>query len=189
LIFDIDGALRRLKPQRRHKPLARRPDRGLDWIDDAPAIGPPVLLDTTVYVDVLQGVSSAALDRFIALRTCHHSAVAVAELTHAFGRLDPQDKRTNAALKAIRHTIEDIPAHRLSAPDVAVWGAAGILAGLLFRLGSFAPGAEYVCLNDALIYLHARKLGIPVLTGNLRDFDVLQQLVPDGRVLFYRKHG
>ena len=41
--------------------------------------------------------------------------------------------------------------------------------------------------NDALIYLQARKLGCTVLTGNLKDFDCLNQLVPEGRVLLYRK--
>jgi hypothetical protein len=101
--------------------------------------------------------------------------------------LNPTDARTPGALKALRQTTRDIPAHRLSAPDVELWGIAGILAGILFRLGSFARGAERKCLNDALVYLQARKLGISVLTGNIRDFDMLNQLVPDGRVMMYRR--
>jgi predicted nucleic acid-binding protein len=36
-------------------------------------------------------------------------------------------------------------------------------------------------LNDALIYLTALKRGVPVLTENRRDFDLLNQLVPSGR--------
>jgi hypothetical protein len=84
-------------------------------------------------------------------------------------------------------TIRDIPAHRLSAPDAEMWGMGGILAGILFRLGQYAPGAERKCLNDALVYLQGRKLGWPVVTGNIRDFDFLNQLMPDGRILLYRK--
>lgn len=184
---DLDAALRWLKPHRKRRPLVRRKDRDLDWIGDAPAIGIPVLLDTTVYIDTLQGRSPAVLDAFVRFRTCNHSAVCLAELTHAFGRLDPADPRTKRSLASIRGTILDIPAHRIAAPDVEVWGAAGILAGLLFRLGAYPPGAERKCLNDALIYLQARKRGIPVVSGNLKDFDYLHQLVPDGRILLYRR--
>ncbi len=150
-------------------------------------IGAPILLDTTVYIDTLQGRSPARLDEFIRFRTCNHSAVCVSELTHTFGHLNPADPRTASALKAIRQTILDVPSYRLTAPGVEIWGAAGILAGVLFRLGDFPSGAERKCLNDALIYLQARKLGCPVVTGNLKDFDYLGQLVPGGRTLFYRR--
>ena len=185
--FDLDAALRSLRPRKRRQPLRRRPDHKLAWVDDAPAIGSPVLLDTTVYVDVLQGRSPAALDAFISLRTCNHSSVCLSELTHAFGRLSPSDPRTAGALDVIGQTIRDIPTHRLVAPDATTWGVAGILAGLLFRLGSDAPGGEQRRLNDALIYLQGCKLGWPVVTGNIADFDFLNQLVPDGRILVYRK--
>lgn len=185
--FDLDAALRWLKPQRRSSSLTRRTDRDLNWVDDASTVGPPVLLDTTVYIDTLQGRSPSALDAFISNRTCNHSAVCLAELTHAFGRLDPVDGKTDRVLKTIRQTIVDIPPHRLAAPDGDAWGVAGILAGILFRLGNYPAGAERKCLNDALIYLQARKFGLPVVTGNLKDFDFLNQLVPDGRIILYRR--
>lgn len=184
--FDLGAALRRYKPQRKAAGLRRRPDRELGWIDSVPRAGAPLLLDTTVYIDVLQGRSPAALDELISLRSCNHSAVCLAELTHLFGRMDPADHRTGAALKAMEQTIGDIPAHRLFAPDAEIWGAAGMLAGLLFRLGSYQAGAERKCLNDALVFLQGRKSGCPVVTANVRDFDYLNQLLPDGRVLLYR---
>jgi hypothetical protein len=187
LSFDLDGALRWLKPQRERRPLRRRVDDDLGWVGRVPAVGAPVLLDTTVYVDTLQGRSPAALDAFISLRTCNHSSVCLAELTHAFGRLSPTDARTDHSLKIIAQTIRDIPAHRLVEPDVEVWGTAGILAGMLFRLGSYPAGTERKCLNDALVYLQGRKLGWPVVTGNIKDFDFLNQIVPHGRILLYRK--
>ena len=73
------------------------------------------------------------------------------------------------------------------APDIETWGAAGILAGILFRLGSYTAGAERKCLNDALVFLQGCKLDWPILTGNVVDFDFLNQLVLDGRILLYRR--
>jgi hypothetical protein len=113
--------------------------------------------------------------------------VCLSELTHLFGRLNPADPRTEGALDVMARTIRDIPAHRLIAPDAEMWGTGGILAGILFRLGQYRAGAERKCLNDALVYLQGRKLGWPVVTGNIEDFDLLNQLVPDGRILPYRK--
>ena len=40
-------------------------------------------------------------------------------------------------------------------------------------------------LNDALIFLTAAKAGLPVLTSNRRDFDLLQQIIPTGRFIVY----
>jgi predicted nucleic acid-binding protein len=187
LRFDVDAALRWLKPQRRAQPLKRRPDDELSWVAEAAAIGTPVLLDSSVYIDTLQGRSPPELDAFITLRACNHSAVCLSELTHALGRLKPTDTRTARTLKVITETIRDIPGHRLVAPDTDTWGIAGILAGILFRLGSFAPGAERKCLNDALVFLQGRKFGWPIVTGNIADFDFLNQLVPDGHILLYRR--
>jgi predicted nucleic acid-binding protein len=64
---------------------------------------------------------------------------------------------------------------------------AGILAGLLFRLAPLQSGLEFAALNDATIYLHALERGYAVLTRNIRDFDYLNQIVPAGRVVFYRR--
>jgi hypothetical protein len=80
--FDLDATPRWLKPQRKRRPLNRRPDGKLDWVDQVPTIGTPVLLDATVYIDTLQDRSPAVLDSFISLRTCNHSAVCLSELTH-----------------------------------------------------------------------------------------------------------
>lgn len=185
--FDVDAALRWLKPSRRRRALQRRPNEQLNWIDTIPAAGGPVLLDTTVYVDTLKARSPETLDAFLSVRTCYHSCVCLSELTHAFGRLNPDDPRTDRPLKVIGRTVRNIPIYRLVAPDAATWGAAGILGGLLFRLGCHPAGAERKCLNDALLYLQGRKSGWPVVTRNVKDFDFLHQLVPDGRVILYRR--
>jgi hypothetical protein len=84
--------------------------------------------------------------------------------------------------------IEDVPRHRLQAPDSATWGEAGMLAGELFRLSGTAKGAghERRYLNDALIYLQARGIGASVVTGNAGDFDFLNQLIPRVPIILYR---
>lgn len=186
--FDLSEALRSLNPQKYTGTLERRADDDLPWVADEPAIGGPVFLDTSVYLDVLQGRSPAELDTLLTYRPCHHSAVCLSELTHAFGRLDPKHASTKAVLETIRATAEDIPDHRLHAPDAAIWGQAGVLAGLLFRLTNLPKGEghERRFVNDALVFLQARQLGASVLTGNVRDFDFLSQILPAGRIILYR---
>lgn len=147
-----------------------------------------MFLDTSVYLDVLQGRSPVEVDTLLTYRICHHSAVCLSELTHAFGRLDPKHSSTKAVLETIAATVEDIPEHRLHAPDSATWGQAGVLAGLLFRLSNLPKGEghERRFVNDALVFLQARQLGASVLTGNVRDFDFLSQIIPNGRMILYR---
>lgn len=188
MAFDLPSALRSLKPQKRVERLERRPDSALRWAESEPPIGGALLLDTSVYLDVLQGRTPQAVDDLITYRLCHHSAVCLAELTHVFGRLDPAHPTTRSVLKVVADTIDDVPAHRLHAPDTNIWGRAGIMAGLLFRLSGLSKGEghERRFLNDALIFHQAGLLGATILTGNIRDFDYLNQLVPSVRVIFYR---
>lgn len=161
------------------------------WAESEPPIGGALLLDTSVYLDVLQGRTPQAVDDLITYRLCHHSSVCLAELTHVFGRLDPAHPTTKSVLKVVADTIDDVPAHRLHAPDPNIWGHAGITAGLLFRLSHLPKGEghERRFLNDALIFHQAGLLGAAVLTGNIRDFDYLNQLVPSVRVIFYRSEA
>ena len=181
--FDLRTAERALKPQQ------ARAEAELRWADAEPKAGGPLLLDTTVYIDALQGRTPDSVDDLLRYRSIFHFAVCLAELTHAFGRLDPANRGTRQALAALAGTIgEDIPRHRLFAPDVDIWGKAGMLAGKVLRLARFAPGQghERKLLNDSLIYLQARKVGAAILTRNQRDFDLLEQLVPSGAVIVYR---
>lgn len=181
--------MRRLKPHKRLQRITRRPDSELAWASDKPLIGGALMLDTSVYLDVLQARTPAAVDELLIYRVCHHSAVRIAELTHVFGRLDPAPPSTGGVLQTVRSVIEDIPPHRLQAPDISMWGEAGMLAGELVRLSGAPKGAghERKYLNDALIHLQARSIGASVLTGNVSDFDFLNQLVPSVPIILYRQ--
>jgi len=43
-------------------------------------------------------------------------------------------------------------------------------------------------LQDGVLFLHAQRLGLVVLTENVGDYDVLLQLIPPGRVLLPGNH-
>lgn len=183
--FDIDAALRwaRLDPRR---PLVRRPDAELPFVTAADLAGSPLLLDACVYIHQLQGRLPDLIALLIDVRQINHSSTAVQELLHAVGVLNPVDARTPAAVAAIRTLVQAMPDHRLFTPDADVLGRAALLAGMLSRLQGYGREARLRVLMDATLFLQAQKLGLTVLTANLGDFDLLQQLVPAGRVIFYR---
>ena len=183
---ELNRALRRLRPDRRRAAFARRADDALPFVERGPPFPAKLLLDTTVYVDELQGRTGGAAE--LALRACDlwHASVAAAELALALGRLDPADPRTRTATAQCRRALERIPEHKVLTPDDAVWREAGIAAGVLARTQGYGRDARLRLLNDALILLTARKHGCTVLTRNLADFDVLLQLLTGARAVFYR---
>lgn len=189
MALDLDQLLRWLKPEKRTSPPASRPNDQLPWASDAAPAGGELMLDTCVYIDQLQGRLPNEAQRLLAARTLNHSAVSVMEMTHLFGRLDPADPRTNRTLKTVAGVLNAIPAHRLHEADAPTMAAAGILSGLLCRLNGYGTEQRQRALHDCILYLQARKLGLIVLTRNVGDFDQIQQLAPDGRVLFYRRQG
>ncbi len=152
----------------------------------APLLGPPLLLDTCVYIDNLEGSLPSQAETLLQTRTLMHLSVVLGELSHNFGRLDPRHPDTREHLSDIAGVVEDVPPHRLDTASAGILLEAGILCGLVFRLGGFQPGQEVAALNDATIYLHALESGYMVLTRNIRDFDFMNQIVPSGRVLFYK---
>jgi hypothetical protein len=80
-----------------------------------------------------------------------------------------------------------MPPHRICVPDVDVLGRAALLSGIVCRLQRYAADAKLRALHDCVLLLQAHKLGLTLLTANVGDFDVLLQLLPSGRVLFYRR--
>ena len=183
--FDLARALRRIKPQRAVASIERR-ERS-NFVSTPISAGPELLIDSCVYVDVLQARAPEAVKTLTTTRIVNHSSVCLGELTHLFGRLDPEDRGTKAALSEIGSMIADIPDHRLTAPSATAMAEAGMLAGLVARLNG-APRSETPALfNDACLYLHAFERGWVVLTRNVRDFDLFDQLLPAGRVLLYER--
>lgn len=184
--FDFDAARRwaRFDPQ---KTLARRDDEELPFVDASRIGGQALLLDTCVYIDQMQDRSPRTLDDLIAQRQVNHSTVAIQELMHAVGVLSPSDPRTTRAVAAIGKQIKAMPPHRVFAPDVEILGRAALLSGILCRLQGYGRDSKLRALQDCVVFLQAQRLGLVVLTANVGDYDVLLQLIPTGRALFYRR--
>ncbi|MHC4055628.1 type II toxin-antitoxin system VapC family toxin [Bradyrhizobium sp. 25ACV] len=183
--LDFDAARRwaRFDPQRT---LARRRDNELPFVDPNSIGGQGLLLDTSVYIDQMQGRSPKLLDDLIAQRQVNHSTVAIQELMHTVGVLDPSDARTAGVIEVIGKQIRAMPPHRIFAPDTEVLGRAALLSGILCRLQGYEKDAKLRALQDCVLFLQAQKLGLVVLTANVGDYDILLQLIPEGRALFYR---
>ena len=115
-----------------------------------------------------------------------HSPVTEAELAAACGLLNPTLVQTHRVVEEIAAVLDRRPAQRTIPPDRDSWREAGILSGMLTRLQGLNKDQRLRMLNDALVYVTARRHGCTVLTRNFSDFDLLQQLDPSGRVLFYR---
>lgn len=184
--FDFEAARRwaRFDPR---TTLARRRDRELPFVDAAAVGGQGLLLDTSVYIDQMQDRSPQVLDELIAQRQVNHSTVAIQELMHGVGALDPLDARTARVIAEIGKQIKAMPPHRVFAPDVEILGRAALLSGILCRLQGYERDGKLRALQDCVLFLQAQKLGLVALTANVGDYDILLQLIPDGRALFYRR--
>jgi len=186
LSFDLARALRRIRPQRAAI-IQRRERSRLPFAGMPASAGTELLIDSCVYVDILQGRAPDVVKALATTRIVNHSTVCLGELTHLFGRLDPAHAGTKAALGEIRGVIEGIPDHRVAAPSTTAMGEAGMLAGLVARLVGASRGETPALLNDACIYLQALERGWTVVTRNIRHYDLLDQLLPAERVLFYEQ--
>ena len=184
--FDFDAARRwaRFDPRRT---LPRRRDDQLPFIETSLVAGQGLLLDTCVYIDQMQDRSPAILDELVARRQVNHSTVAIQELMHTVGVLNPSDPRTASVVDVIRAHINAMPSHRKFAPDSDILGRAALLSGILCRLQGYERDGKLRALQDCVLFLQAQKLGLVVLTANVGDYDLLLQLVPAARVLFYRR--
>jgi predicted nucleic acid-binding protein len=183
----IQRSLRRLKPEKHLKPLKPRDRSALPFLNQLERPFPKLLLDTTVYIDELQGRLPRDVEVSLRLTEVWHSTVTEAELTALAGLLDPRHQSTRHAVQQMLASVERRAVHRILNPDRAAWREAGILAGLLARLQRYGKSEKRRALNDALIFLSGAKNGCAVLTRNITDFDLLAQLSP-GQVVFYDLH-
>lgn len=184
--LDFDAARRwaRLDPQ---TTLARRSDEELPFVNASRLGGQGLLLDTCIYVDQMQDRSPRMLDDLIAQRQVNHSTVSIQELMHTVGALNPSDARTAGVVSEIGKQIKAMPPHRIFAPDAEVLARAALLSGMLCRLQGYEKDGKLGALQDCTLFLQAQKLGLVVLTSNVSDYDILLQLIPAGRALFYRQ--
>lgn len=185
-MVDLVRAAERARRYDPGRTLERRADGDLPFLGPEAAAGSGLLLDTCVYIDQMQGRAPAVLQDLLDIRTVHHSMVAVQEMMHTVGVLDPRDPRTAAVVATIGQAINAMPPHRLLLPDAEVMASAAVHAGILCRTQGYGKEGRFRVLNDCSLFLQARKFGLTLLTRNVGDLDLLMQMRPDSRVLFYR---
>jgi predicted nucleic acid-binding protein len=180
----FERMFRQIKPHKGQKSLLPRERSELPFVANIGSI-PKLLLDTTVYIDELQGKLPRDVELALRATTLWHSTVTECELSALAGLLDPEHPETARTLKQVFASIQQRPSHRVVNPDRQVWRNAGVVAGTLARMQQYRKAEQRRALNDALIFLSAAKAGLVVLTRNIGDFDLLMQLAPEGKAVFY----
>ena len=180
---DFDAALRWAR-RFRGKTLARRPVENLPGLLEQPE-GIIYLLDTCVYIDSFHNTFAPEIERVIDDVPHCHSVCALQELALAVGLLDPNDRRTRQAAADVGTLVGSIVPQRLFNPDADTALRAGLLAGTLARIQGYGKEHRFRAVNDCTLFLQSQKLGTTLLTRNYADFDILMQIIPEGRVAFY----
>ena len=184
--IDLRHALRRRKPAKHVAPLAERSrDALLSWDKLNVAAPLALVLDTNVYIGRASGRLSGKLRDLIDGALLFHSSVALAELATGIGNADPAAPRWPTLRDHYADLFAAVPATRLLTPDAQIWADAGLIAGLLARIQRLQPHQRKECLNDTLILLTAAKAGLAVLTSNRGEFDLIQQIAPEVRFVYY----
>lgn len=183
---DLAGILRRRKPEKHRALLKPRSLNGLVGVGDLSASGRIVLVpDTNVYINDAAGRLPAEVEALLDRALLFHCSVCIAELATGVANGDPTHSRWKAARDHYAELAATIPPSRLLTPDAEVWADAGVVAGTLARTQGFQPYQRKECLNDTLILLTAAKAGLPVLTANRGEFDLVQQIAPEARFIHY----
>ena len=182
--FDIDRTIRNLKPEKWTGPLVCRPPADL-VSGSAAATKRHLMPDTTVYVHAGQGKLPSHIASILQQWPLLHCSVALGEIAHGIGRLDPSHPKTPDRRNYLESVLRHVPQHRVVTPEDGTHVSAGILTGILAQLLGLPNGGHRQRINDALILLSARKSGAAVLTANVGDFDLLQQLMPSAEVVYY----
>lgn len=123
----------------------------------------PALFDTSIYVSALRrGDVGPAVARFVAENEMWLSAVVLEELYAGARERD-------------RHVVELIEGDfdkesRILVPDVHDWIQAGKVLSRLAAKYDYEKIGRNQLTNDALKAMSAARVGVTVLTANVRDF-------------------
>ncbi len=141
--------------------------------------------DTNVYIMQAAGTLPPPAALLIERALLFHCAICLAELTVGIVNANPAVPGWSAIRDHYAELFSQMPDSRLLAPAAQVWVEAGLVAGTLARIQGFQPHQRKECLNDAAIYLTAARAGLPVLTANRLEFDLIQQIAPEGRFIHF----
>lgn len=141
--------------------------------------------DTTVYIHNLAGRLAPAAADLVDRGLLWHCAVCLGEIVSGIAHYSPAALEWKAVRSAYAELFRTIPRSRILTPDDDVWRSAGMIVGTLARIQGVGKAQRKALMNDALLYLTAAKAGLPVLTANRKDFDLIQQVAGSGTFVFY----
>lgn len=141
--------------------------------------------DTNVYIRAAAGTLPALVQDLVERALLFHCSVCLGELATGIANANPSLPSWSALRDHYLELFDSIPSARLLNPDALVWTDAGVVAGVLARTQGFQRHQRKECLNDALIYLTAAKAGLPVLTADNHQFDLIQRLAPEGQFIHF----
>lgn len=144
-----------------------------------------LVLDTNVYIMSAAGTLPGAVQDLIERGLLFHCSVCLGEIATGIGNADPSHPAWLQSFDHYADLCDSIPPTRLLTPDASTWTEAGIVAGTLARTQGFQKHQRQECMSDALIYLTAAKAGLPVLTANCVEFDLIQQVAPQGQFIYF----
>jgi predicted nucleic acid-binding protein len=132
-----------------------------------------VVFDTDVYVAALrEGVDGVAFAR-IRTRAPRTFLASVVSGELRAGAMD------RVGRLAVRELVEQFDRlRRIVTPDARSWNLAGDVLGDIRRREPSLRTKVTSLWNDALIALSARQIGAAVITGNVRDFELLHRFMP-----------
>ena len=184
--IDLDALLRRCKSEKWRRQLRPRP---IDALVAAGSVADSrrlrLLPDTNVYIHDLAGTLPAPAAALVDQALLWHCSVCLGEITAGLRHYDPAASNWRRIKRNYAAIFAAIPDSRIVTPDDEDWLLAGAVAGTLARTQNYRPQQRKDCLNDALIYLSAAKLGLPVLTANRDEFDLIQQIAPGGSFVHF----
>jgi predicted nucleic acid-binding protein len=186
LTIDLRAHLRRIKPDKHLRQLFPRRLEELVAASHVAGDGrAAILLDTNVYIRSAAGTLPAVVEVLVDRGMLFHCSVCIGELSTGIANANPTHVGWAALRDYYAGVMASIPATRLLTPDPDIWTDAGLIAGTLARTQTYQRHQRKEALNDALIYLTAAKAGLPVLTANRDEFDLIQQLAPHGHFIHF----
>jgi hypothetical protein len=185
LTIDLKKIVRSRKPEKHRAQLTARSNTDLISATDIAGTGRQAFVpDTNIYIMDAAGSLPSAATIIVDQGLMFHCAVCLAELSVGVGNYPPKAADWQAIVDHYVALFASIPANRLLVPDAQTWADAGMVAGVLARTQNLQKQQLKEFLNDASVYLCAAKHGLPVLTNNKADFDLLQQIAPGGSFIF-----
>ncbi|MBR0660206.1 PIN domain-containing protein [Neoroseomonas oryzicola] len=170
-------------------PLQHRPKEALLHIEADAPLSDPLLLDANAIGRILLGKAPPILRARLEAGDAWMAAPGASEVEHLIARLDPTKPDSARTIAKLRDMLDQVAPTHILVPDAAAWSAAARMAGTIVRRNGgptrkVAPGERIELVNDCLTAIVTAAAGGTVVTNDL-DFDLIQQLMPDLRVVFF----